>query len=77
MRVISVVVIKEGVVNDIESFAIYEEQLSEEVVEKAEAMFIKKAKELGYDGEDDDDLCNDGYYMIDNASVCICWSHGV
>jgi hypothetical protein len=72
MRVINVVTIKNGVVNEITSFGIFEEQLSQDVVEKAEADFITKAKALGFDvnnreeEEDEDDLISElldfGYY---------------
>lgn len=78
MRVINVITIKDGVVDDIESFGIFEEQLSDEVVAEAEKKFIDKAKELGYVSDDndliDDDLIDDGYFQIANASVCISWS---
>lgn len=76
MRIINVVKIKDGVVDDITSFGVFEEQLSDDVVKVAEADFVAKAKELGC--EDDEEtleyLLDDGYYQIGNASVCISWS---
>jgi hypothetical protein len=79
MRIINVVTIKDGVVDEIESFGIFEEQLSDEVVEEAEKLFFDKAKALGYveDEEDtsgNDELIDGGYFSIANASVCISWS---
>jgi hypothetical protein len=77
MRVINVVKIKDGVVDDIESFGVFEEQLVDDVVEVAEKDFLNKAKELGANTEDEDveeELLDDGYYEIANASVCISWS---
>lgn len=77
MRIINVVKIKHGVVDEIESFAVVDEQLSQEVVDEAEEAFIKAAAELGFDTEDDDDvdiLMDNAYYSIANASVCFSWS---
>jgi len=84
MRVVNIVTVKEGVVDEIESFGIFEEQLSQEVVEKAEQSFIEKAKALGFDNDynpdtdleetTDGDLLDNGYFCIANASVCISWS---
>jgi hypothetical protein len=79
MRIINVVTIKEGVVDEIESFGIFEEQLSDEVVAEAEKSFMDKAKALGYvsdeeDTSEDDELIDGGYFSIANASVCISWS---
>ena len=79
MRVINVVKVKEGVVDDIESYGVFEEQLSDDVVKDAEKMFIKCANEIGYDEEFDPDnigLLDDGYYenLFLMRSVCITWS---
>lgn len=76
MRIINVVKIKEGVVDEIISFGVIDEQLVNDVVEEAESAFIKAAKELGFIGDEDDetDLLDDGYFEISNASVCISWS---
>jgi len=45
MRIINVLEIINGIPNNIESFPIYEEQLSEDVVEQAENLFIQKINE--------------------------------
>lgn len=79
MRVINVIKIKDGVVDDMESYGVFEEQLVNDVVKPAEEMFIKCAKEIGYDEEFDPDnvgLLDDGYYenLRLNRSVCITWS---
>ena len=75
MRVINVVKVKDGVVDDMESYGVFEEQLVDDVVKPAEEMFIKCAREIGFDG-DDDDILEDGYYesQTENRSVCITWS---
>ena len=72
MRVINIIKIKNGVVDEITSFGIFEEQLSQDVVDEAEADFIAKAKEIGFDvnnreeEEDEDDLISElldfGYF---------------
>lgn len=85
MRVINVVKIKNGVVDEISSFAVVEEQLSQEVVDEAEKKFLEEAKFLGCDTEDEDlveSVLDDGYFEKDTtndvfpepASVCISWS---
>jgi len=85
MRVINVVRIKNGVVDNITSFGVYEEQLSQDVVDKAEEKFQEIAKELGCDTEDEfemENLMDSGYYEKDTTndvfpepeSVCISWS---
>lgn len=77
MRVLNVIKVKHGIVDDIESFAIFEEQLSEEVIEAAKKMFLISAKEIGFMDtyeEDVDRIVDDGYYEIANASVCLTWS---
>lgn len=72
MRVINVVTIKNGVVDEITSFGIFEEQLSQDVVDEAEKKFIEVAKELGFDdkseSEEDfevdpiEELLDNGYF---------------
>jgi hypothetical protein len=79
MRVINVVKIKDGVVDDMESYGVFEEQLVDDVVKPAEDMFIKCAKEIGFDDSDPDDvddLLDNGYYENPglSRSVCITWS---
>lgn len=76
MRIISVIKIKDGVVDEITSFGIFEEQLSDDVVKPAEKLFIKTAKELGCtaDEEEMEDIIGNGYFNIMNSSVCLSWS---
>lgn len=80
MRVINVVKIKNGVVDNIESFGVFDEQLSDEVVEQAENDFIAKAKELGFSVENTDEvedfdedeliaeILDSGYYEKDTSN---------
>lgn len=48
MQIINVIEIKKGVLDNVESFVIQEQQLSQEIVKQAEALFLKKAKENGW-----------------------------
>jgi hypothetical protein len=78
MRVINVVKIKFGVVDEITSFGVFEEQLSQDVAEQAEKKFVEVAKELGCNTDDEDiieEICSNGYYQpTAQNSVCISWS---
>jgi len=82
MRVINLVTIKAGVVDNIESFAVWEEQLSDDVVKVAEKRFLEIAKELGWNPEEEDEmteeeLLDNGYYECETGtwdSICITWS---
>jgi hypothetical protein len=79
MRVINVVKIKDGVVDDITSFGVFEEQLVQDVVDLAEADFLQKAKELGFQGdeEEEEELKGEACYECDYqfaTSVCLSWS---
>lgn len=76
MRIINVIEIKEGVVNNITSFGIFEEQLSDDVVKQAEKLYIEKCVEYGYEENDDDNdiLIEDGYYSGGNFSINLVWS---
>jgi hypothetical protein len=79
MRIINVVKVSNGVVDDIESYGVFEEQLVDDVVKPAEEMFIKCAKEIGYDETNDpenEDLLDNGYFenVALSRSVCITWS---
>ena len=50
MRIVSVIVTdrNEGTINSVDSFGIFEEQLSDDVVRQAEDHFIEKCVELKY-----------------------------
>jgi len=74
MRVINVVVIKEGVIDNIDSFGVFEEQLVEDVVKPAEELFKDKCREWGAQEDDLDDYIEDGFYEGGNFSICISWS---
>ena len=80
MRIINVIEIKFGVLENIISFPILEEQLSDEVVSNAEAEYLKRCREHGADEEefDDDFMLNEAYF--DNGlgyEVMISWSEVV
>ena len=77
MRVINVIETNtdNGVIG-IESFAVYEEQLSDEVVKQAEACFAAKAIENGADADDIDVDIEYGYYATkDGYTVSFAWSY--
>jgi hypothetical protein len=77
MRIINIIEIVDGDVESIESFGIFEEQLSDEVVEKAETLFGEKAKENFPEISDDElEACiEDGHFeMADGYTVKIIWS---
>jgi hypothetical protein len=76
MRIINVVTIKDNVIDDIISFGIDENNV-QPTVEKAEIMYIEKAKQLGFIASNEDDtnfIIEEGYFQIMNASVCLTWS---
>jgi len=85
MRIINVITMDAGVIDNVHSFAIYEEQLSNEIVQQAEELFLIKAREFGYDEQEEDqmsedDLLSEGWYESENGtypSVSIVWSEVV
>lgn len=85
MRIINIVTIKNKVINDIESFAVLNEENVNLINKKAEECFIQKIKENGflhntepyeYETEADEigDILDNGYFLFDNGSVCLSWS---
>jgi hypothetical protein len=82
MRIINLVTIKAGVVDNIESYAVWEEQLVQDVVDVAEKRFLEIAKELGWDENEEDaiteeELLDGGYFECETGtwdSICISWS---
>ena len=76
MRFISIVTTKENLVSNLATFAIFEDQLSSDVVAAAENFFKKEARK--YDANlDDDDLENsleEGYIEINDVCICFVWS---
>jgi len=76
MRVINVIEIVDNNTQGIESFGIFEEQLSQDVVDKAEANFKMKAKENGCTAADEEmeEIISEGYYENGTYSVNLVWS---
>jgi hypothetical protein len=83
MRVINIIVILHGAVHEIDSFGVYEEQLSDDVVEMAEAKFKEKVLLVAETNEDDfednfgsiDAFIEDGIFVSGGCcSVCLVWS---
>lgn len=81
MRVINIIEVVENSVVGIESFGVFEEQLSQEVVDQAEELFLKKIEEFIGEPLNDDDrerYLEDAYYADGTKgyySVCISWSY--
>lgn len=82
MRIINIVTVKNGVVNDINSFPIHEEQLSNEIINEAEKCFkdnvvklIGSAETMENEEITFDNVLENGYYSIGNESINICWSY--
>jgi len=79
MRVINVVVTNKNGVQSIDSFGIFEEQLGQDVIDKAEKHFIHKIKSNNIECEDETDEENylgNGYADHDNGIiVAIVWSN--
>ena len=81
MRIINVIEIVSGIPNKIESFPIYEDQLSEEIVDEAEKLFIEMIlkKELEFNEvlteEEKEFFLDEGYYDNKNGyALYIIWS---
>jgi hypothetical protein len=79
MRVINIIesatdtTISGGIIG-VESFGIFEEQLSEDIVQVAENTFRDKAIENGADEDDLDSAIEDGYYSNGSYTISIVWS---
>lgn len=78
MRIINIVEINENAVLGVKSYPIEEDQLSQEIVEKAEEDFIKCCRENGAGSAEgayrDEILLDDGIFMNGTYSVCLTWS---
>lgn len=78
MRIVNVLEIINGIPNQIESFPIYEEQLSDDVVQQAEDDFIEKIKEHSADElseEDEEFYLDEGSFDNKNGyEVYLIWS---
>ena len=74
MRIVNVVVIKEGVIDNMDSFGVFEEQLSQDIIDKAETLFTEKCIEWGAEETDMDIYLEEGYYAGGNFSICLTWT---
>lgn len=74
MRIISVVTVKKGIVDDLKSFGIFEEQLSDDVIKQAEKHFTDVALSFDADEDNIEDYIEDGYFEGENYSVNLVWS---
>ena len=80
MRIINVLELLDGIPSDLVSFVIYEEQLSEDVVEEAEQLFIEKInKDISPDlltEDEESDYIEEGVYLnvITGYGVFLIWS---
>lgn len=80
MRIINVLEIINGIPSTIESFPIHEDQLSEDVTEKAELLFINKINEIIYpevlSDEDQEVHIENGFYQnINGYEIYLSWSN--
>lgn len=75
MRIINVVEISENSVMGVKSYPIEEDQLSQEIVERAEEEFIKLCRDNGArEIYTDEILLDDAIFMNGTYSVCLTWS---
>jgi hypothetical protein len=76
MRIINVVEIVDNNIQGIESFGVFDESKVQEVVDKAEADFIAKAKENGciLNDEEMQEAVGDGYWENRNYAINLTWS---
>ncbi len=76
MRIINVIEsVFETPVLSINSFGIFEEQLSQDVVKQAEILFIKLAVDNGAIEIDAEACIEDGFYNNGYYTVSIVWSN--
>lgn len=75
MKIINVIVTRDGIVNEIESFGVVDEQLSSETISEAEDAYMEKIVSIRFEDttcEQADDLRNEieecwieeGYYQV-------------
>lgn len=76
MRVINIIYVKNGEVEEMTSFGVWEEQLSDDVVEQAEEKFKEyvRSSEPEVSDEDLEMYIEDGIYSGMNYSYSIVWS---
>ena len=81
MRIVNVIDIHSGVIDEIESFIIFDETeqdpvAKQEIVDKAEKLFIEKAIKIGMSSEDGESYLDDGNYdNMNGGEVLIVWSN--
>lgn len=76
MRIINVIKTERdtSTINDIYSFGIFEEQLSDEIVEQAERKFFELCEKDGIEKEFAEQWLEDGYCPTSNNVISIVWS---
>lgn len=76
MRIINVIIVIDGSVIGVRSYPIEEDQVSNEIVEKAESHFLNCCRENGADEEEycDEYLLEEASYRRDDYEVCLTWS---
>jgi hypothetical protein len=80
MRIVNIVRIKSGIPMGIDSFPILEEQLSEDVVNEVEELFIEKVEKFvpNLSDEDRDAYLEDGFFSDEIGNeIYIIWSDSV
>jgi hypothetical protein len=81
MRVINVITIRNGVVDNVQSYGIYNEKIVDSIVQVAEKFYVDQIKEWSPEvTEDDIETSLDNGYFEDqesdsSTSVCISWSN--
>lgn len=81
MRVINVIEVDGGAIKHVESFGVFEEQLSDEVSNTAEKHFLAKIKEnnegIDLDDEEEEEALDNGYWETEHNKyyeITIVWS---
>jgi hypothetical protein len=78
MRIISVILVSQGIVHSIQSFGIFEEQFSHDVIKKAEKLFELECRQLSDYITDDEmeEYIENGYFDSESnfMSVNLVWS---
>ena len=72
MKILSIIVINDNIVKSIDSFGVYEEQLSDDVKDVAEKHYIEKCKEFGFIETaklTEDELICYGFYIAKNGTT--------
>jgi hypothetical protein len=80
MRIVNLLHIKNGIPQTIDSFPIYEEQLSEDIVNEVEELFIEKIEKFvpNLSDEDRETYLEDGFFSDERENeIYIIWSDSV